>query len=713
MYFYLVFLLFINNIIFGTVISGSIVNSFNGKSIPNANIYFSENTLGSVSDPYGNFSVDIPEGEYTINVSNIGFKPHSSTLIIGSDEVKIDKITLDPIILEFGEISVEGLFSTRLGYESVDIIPKDKLDSYKKSSVTDVLRMLPGVDAQFAHANGRNANVSIRGSSDYKPGGYNNRVLVLLDGFPIQIPNSGSPDWSSLPTESIERIEVDNSPASAQYGHNSMGGVINLITDHNDSSMPAKFSIGAGTFSTVNSSIHKKFKFGKWQVGLNGMIRSSNGHRNNSDDALGRTRAYLKYNDNKGRTYRVSHIFSLSDIGHPGFLPSPSFRRSERESQYFQGHGFYPISEGISMSHSIYLNSFKTRYYDSDNSPIEKLEGKRFYSDISIGLRSESLITRWERWIFMVGADADWSMSNVAVFNPIYKSPTQFSIGSFFQTKYSIGNGWSLGLGYRYDYRFTDPGNNYKQRIFSNNSPKLNLAYMIKNKRSLSISYSEGFRAPSLSELFLQHISSYGLIQQGNPNVLPESVKAMELSYEHPHSASWFWSASIYYNQYKNMIDFVYTLPVKSVNRKGVIGSGIESQLKWTPQNILHISGLYNYLNMKDREGIPVLYRSKHQANISFSIRTKLVNCLLSNHYWSEQYYEDFLSHDYDLIGDKVVFPVQILPEQFIQELIFSRKIDSYDLSLKISNLFNKDYELIQDYPMPRRALHGTITKTI
>mgnify|MGYP006112686271 FL=1 len=60
-----------------------------------------------------------------------------------------------------------------------------------------------------------------------------------------------------------------------------------------------------------------------------------------------------------------------------------------------------------------------------------------------------------------------------------------------------------------------------------------------------------------------------------------------------------------------------------------------------------------------------------------------------------------------------MIFPIEILPEQSIQEIIFSRKIDSFDLSLKISNLFNKDYELIQDYPMPGRALHGTIAKTI
>ncbi len=189
-----------------------------------------------------------------MNITNIGFKPYSSKFEVADQPIELD-LELEPTILEFSEISVEGLFSTRLGYESVDVIRDDKIKSMEKESVADVLRTLPGVDVQFAHPNGRNANLSIRGSSDYKPGGYNNRVLLLLDGFPIQIPNSGAPDWNSLPLESIQRIEVDNSPASAQYGHNSMGGVINLITDYNGKDQSTKIKLGGGSFTTAQTSL--------------------------------------------------------------------------------------------------------------------------------------------------------------------------------------------------------------------------------------------------------------------------------------------------------------------------------------------------------------------------------------------------------------------------------------------------------------------------
>ena len=59
--------------------------------------------------------------------------------------------------------------------------------SFANGKYIDVLKTIPGVEVQFAHPNGRNVNLSIRGSSDYKPGGYNNRVLILLDGFEFKM----------------------------------------------------------------------------------------------------------------------------------------------------------------------------------------------------------------------------------------------------------------------------------------------------------------------------------------------------------------------------------------------------------------------------------------------------------------------------------------------------------------------------------------------
>ena len=708
----LITLPFILSFLYGSALTGTVKNNANGKSIPNANIYIVETKQGRVTDPYGFFEIDLPNGSYTIQITNIGFKSYSSKFEVSDQPVELD-VELESKILEFGEISVEGLFSSRLGYESVDILSGDQIKSMEKESISDVLRSLPGVDVQFAHPNGRNVNLSIRGSSDYKPGGYNNRVLLLLDGFPIQIPSSGTPDWNSLPLESIQRIEIDNSPASAQYGHNSMGGVINLITDYKGKDKNTILRFSGGVYSTAQTSITHGNKKGNWAYGVNAMTRSSEGHRFNADDKINRLRTYLQYGDNKGRTYRLSNILSYSDIGHPGFASIPSFRRSQRLSQYVQGHGFYPIGNGISMSHSVFLNKFNTLYYDRNDTSQDKIEGKRDYDDIAVGLRSEMLVTKWARWIFMTGMDVDWSQSQVSVFNPIYDSPEQLSLGGFVQSKYSIGNGWNFGTGLRYDYRRSDPGGNFRKRIYTNYSPKVSLMYMMQGKRAFTLAYSEGFRAPSLSELYLKHTSSYGLILQGNPSVFPEKVQAYEVMYEHPHNESWVWSVSVFHNRYENMIDFVYNIPVLSVNREGVTGTGGEYQFRWKPFDPTIINGSYAYLDMSDRSGDPILYRSRHRGQLYADFSSNMLDVRLGVQGWSEQIYEDFLSHDRKFINGKIIFPLRTLPTTMIGDLILSREIGMYKGSLRISNLFDTQYELIQDFPMPGCAWKLTLTKTL
>ena len=704
---FLFILSLIHTVSFGKTVAGTVKNTTNGKSIPNANIFIQETGQGTISNPYGYFEIEIISGNYTLTTSVIGFETDTREIMVTDAGMELE-VHLKTAVLEFSEIQVEGLFTTRLGYESVDVIHDDKIKYMERESVADVLRTLPGVDVQFAHPNGRNVNLSIRGSSDYKPGGYNNRVLILLDGFPILIPNSGTPDWNSLPLESLERIEIENSPASTQYGHNSMGGVINFITDDGNKENSTKFRFSGGSYSKKQASISHINQKGNWNYGINAMALASTGHRFNADNQTGRFRTFVHFGDQKGRTYRLSHILSYSDVGHPGFTSSPSYRKSERLSNYIQGSGFYPIMNGFSMSHSIFLNKFDTHYYPRNDFPEEyKDTVQTYYDDIAVGYRSEMLVTKFARWIMMFGTDIDWSRSDVDVFNSIYDSPLQLSVGGFLQSKYSIGNGWNFSSGLRYDYRRSDPGDNYRKRIYTNLSPKVNLMYTMQGSRAFTLAYSEGFRAPSLSELYLYYESSYGLITKGNPELTPEKVKAVELTYEHPHSDAWYWSISLFHNRYENMIDFIYTIPVISINREGVTGMGGEFQFKWKPMDALIFNGSYTHLDMTDRGGAPILYRSKHRGQVSIRCQMALIHVQLGMQAWSEQIYEDFIN------GSHFDFPIKELPNRIIPEFTLSKEVSDFTGSLHITNLLDTQYELIQDFPMPGRAWQFTLTKTI
>ena len=102
-------------------ISGYVKDSNTGKSIPNANIIISETSRGTTSNPYGHFEINLQRGTYTFETSVIGFTTDSREVIVDENNLELN-IDLQTAILEFSEIQVQGLFTTRLGYESVDII---------------------------------------------------------------------------------------------------------------------------------------------------------------------------------------------------------------------------------------------------------------------------------------------------------------------------------------------------------------------------------------------------------------------------------------------------------------------------------------------------------------------------------------------------------------------------------------------------------------
>ena len=59
---------------------------------------------------------------------------------------------------------------------------------------------------------------------------------------------------------------------------------------------------------------------------------------------------------------------------------------------------------------------------------------------------------------------------------------------------------------------------------------------------------------------------------------------------------------------------------------------------------------------------------------------------------------ENFLSHNYETVDDKIVFPIEELPEQVLVDLNVSKKFKLFDGNLSISNILDIEYELIQDF---------------
>ena len=121
---------------------------------------------------------------------------------------------------------------TRLGNvpASVSVITRRDIEASPAVVADDLLRQLPEfslfrrLSSLVSHPTAQ--GVSLRGIG---PSGVS-RTLVLLDGVPFNDPFGGWVYWTKVAMDSLQQVEVVDSPSSSLYGNYAMGGVINLVT---------------------------------------------------------------------------------------------------------------------------------------------------------------------------------------------------------------------------------------------------------------------------------------------------------------------------------------------------------------------------------------------------------------------------------------------------------------------------------------------------
>ena len=709
--------------IFAGNVKGVIVDEIDNTPLFGANVLLSNLGVGSSTNVNGEFTfLNMSKGEYDLEISIIGYETYRKSFIIKSDEDKELFILLnrEPIIWE--AINVVGMFPSKHSPEITQIIDSKTLLQKNSSSLSSLLKSIHGFDLQMAHVHGRNVNISIRGSSDYKPGGYNNRVLLLIDGFPVSIPNSGAPDWNAIPLENIDRVEIVRGPASSLYGHNSMGGVINMVTKSNIPNKLLSFDAGVGSFNNNIINVNYSHDIKNIKVFTSAGYNYSKGHRFNANYNNIKGSLKLKSKLNNQAKWSLSTIITKSKNGQPGFIypDNPgliSYRKSERVSSYLQLFYSLPIFDNGLLSSSIGLNQFHTIYDNRDDTPIEKIQEQTTYNDQMIMLRSEYQHFLNDKSIIIVGAEFGNDQSKADVINSIYSQPMQRTIAAFSQLKKNINTLWKMDVGIRYDYRWVQGGKNYPKKLFQSFSPKFNIYFQSTPDKQYHLSLNRGFRAPSISELFLEHESSYGLQFRGNSGLKPEYLTAAEIGFKSHYNQSQTWFTNLFYNYYSDMIDFVYSIPVESLNRTNVESYGFEIGGNFNlPNNVARLEISYSYLEMEDlkNQDIPILYRSNHKIKGSIYKRIfKDIDLSFLFNYKSSQLYEDFLSDDHPIVDNIFRFPIKRISDTSLFDLQLSKSFTDYKITGTVRNIFNTEYVLIQHYPMPGRTWQINFSKQL
>ncbi|MCP4670710.1 MAG: TonB-dependent receptor plug domain-containing protein, partial [Desulfobacula sp.] len=108
---------------------------------------------------------------------------------------------------------------------TINVLDSAEIEKIKYRNPSDILRRIPGI---YSHDFGGESEItSIRVQTHFT----NPYTIVLLDGVPISNYGSGSSgQFAELNSDNISHIEIIKGPASALYGSNAIGGVINVIS---------------------------------------------------------------------------------------------------------------------------------------------------------------------------------------------------------------------------------------------------------------------------------------------------------------------------------------------------------------------------------------------------------------------------------------------------------------------------------------------------
>jgi outer membrane receptor protein involved in Fe transport len=257
------------------------VHDSSGAAIPNAVVELRSGSWHSrvSTDSSGRFTADHVPTTGTATVRAEGFAELSRDWTAengGSAELDIG-LTPAPAATQITVSATRTELPIAQAPASVQTLSAQQLSSSGAVMLDDALRQIAGFGT-FRRNSSRVANPTTQGVSLRGVGSSGaSRAEVLLDGVPLNDPFGGWVYWDRVPRESVASAEVLEGGASALYGSNALGGVVDMR------SVPVTrgYLSAEGDYGSVvspNGSIFASGERGSWGASLAAQAFSTNGY---------------------------------------------------------------------------------------------------------------------------------------------------------------------------------------------------------------------------------------------------------------------------------------------------------------------------------------------------------------------------------------------------------------------------------------------------
>lgn len=391
-------------------------------------------------------------------------------------------------------------------------------EDIRKADATDLKDLLqqelPG--AEFTYAMNQQTNMNVAGFA-----GQN--VLILVDGERLAGETMDNTDFSRLTMQNVERIEIIKGAASALYGSNAAGGVINIITkqatkpwalnvnarlaDHKEQRYGAVFGMHKGKVSNTIDVTHTK-------------IATYHLCYNTKDDCDFRS-VY------GGRTWTVNDHLTYNPIenlklsARAGYFFRERLYNVDSPDRYRDFSGGLKGEWRIGDRDNMEVSYSYDQYDKSDYQTLRDID-VRDYRNVQHTTRMLYTHCFKEQNLLTLGGDYMRDYLDTYQFND--GARTQYSGDVFAQYDHNFNRHWELLTAGRLDY--------FSQTDDVRFTGKMALRYRT-GDFTFRTGYAGGFRAPSMKELYMRYDMSGIFWIHGNTALKPEKSNSMNASVEY------------------------------------------------------------------------------------------------------------------------------------------------------------------------------------
>src|SRR5215218_5474589 len=181
-----------------------------------------------------------------------------------------------------GEATITPEFAGIVG-ASATVISAAEIAHSPAQTLQEIIAQTPGVQltSLFGGVNGAKTSVDLRGFGAFAT----SNSLLLINARRVNDIDMQGVDFSTIPRESIERIEITRGSSGAVlYGDNAVGGVINIVLKNGVGGPPVAIrgEAGVGSFNQRMAAVSAATNYGPWSTSFYGNAIKSDGYRVNN-----------------------------------------------------------------------------------------------------------------------------------------------------------------------------------------------------------------------------------------------------------------------------------------------------------------------------------------------------------------------------------------------------------------------------------------------